>query len=33
MQARLEGDPLLRRVVDLFDARVVRVQGSSTAQP
>ncbi|HKY60311.1 MAG TPA: DNA polymerase III subunit gamma/tau [Gemmatimonadota bacterium] len=33
MQARLEGDPLLRRVVDLFDARVVRVQGSSPAQP
>ena len=33
MQARLEGDPLLRRVVDLFDARVVRVQGSTPAQP
>ncbi|HET9582172.1 MAG TPA: DNA polymerase III subunit gamma/tau, partial [Gemmatimonadota bacterium] len=33
MQARLDGDPLLRRVVDLFDARVVRVQGSSPAQP
>ncbi|MGH7573421.1 MAG: hypothetical protein ACREMK_16500, partial [Gemmatimonadota bacterium] len=33
VQARLEGDPLLRRVVDLFDARVVRVQGSTPAQP
>ena len=33
MQARLEGDPLLRRVVDLFDARVVRVQGSTPAHP
>jgi len=33
MQARLDGDPLLQRVVDLFDARVVRVQGSSPAQP
>lgn len=32
VEARLAGDPLLKQVVDLFDANVVRVRGSQPAQ-
>jgi hypothetical protein len=31
--ARIEGDPVLKQVVELFDANVVRVRRSSPARP